>query len=165
MHRRDFLVALPLLASLEVRANDSMPFDGVWKMDVPVKGAQKDSKYVMIKQTGNRLKLRDLHTGDDYTGVVHPGGIIFNMSLGGPQATGYPTSFMGTITQGTLSGQTEVAGEKVPWMAARLTSVYTCSNHKPTHIAKSKDEMEKNTKDKKCEGWKRARPDSLASSK
>jgi hypothetical protein len=160
MRRREFVIAVPFLVCAELNAAGEAPIDGVWELAVPALEKRSVHYFMMKKGRGPAVKIRDIQTGQEYAGVMGPGGSSINFI--GAIIPGGEHAFSGVIQQnGMLSGQTEVEGKKMAWTASKLTSVYYCSNHQPTHIAKSREDMERSTKEKKCEGWQRARPDSL----
>lgn len=157
MRRREFVVALSALGCGRAFAAEDPPIDGVWEFIVPNRGTGEKAVYLLIKKgRGPTAKIRDLQTGEEFTGMSGTGGDSITFVRGSAAGT-----FSGVIRDGTLRGQQEIAGEKLHVFANRLTGVYSCSNHRPSHIAKSKEDMEKNTREKQCQGWQRARPDSL----
>src|SRR5258706_14678718 len=162
MRRREFVLALPLLGSLHAFADDKAPYSGIWELNVPYRGSQGRSKIVMMKQVGDSLTLKDLETGQEYAGQVNPAGITFPLNVKARDSQESVTaSFAGTMTQGSLKGNTSVDGANYEWAASKLTSVWLCANHNPIHMAKSREQMSEFTRENKCEGWHRARPEAF----
>lgn len=165
MKRRQFIVGLPLLVCSTVFAQEGQRINGVYELHVPYKVQGVDSlKILMMRQVGGELKVRDLATGQEYRGIIKGNNLTFPLFLGGPStptipAMTTPYSFIGAKTLAGLTGQVEAGGSKFEWYASRLTNVWLCSNHRPTHIAKSQDEMLTYAEKNKCEGWHRARPE------
>jgi hypothetical protein len=167
MRRRQFIVGLPVLACSSSFAQDEQRINGVYELRVPYKGQGPDNglKILMMRQVGGELKVRDLETGQEYRGNVSGNNVTFPLFLGSmistPSigATIRPYSFIGALTKTGLTGEVEAGGSKVEWHATRLTNVWLCSNHRPIHIAKSREEMVTYTKKNKCEGWRKARPE------
>ena len=164
MRRREFIITVAFLVSENLFAQEKEKVTGIWELDVDSKRHSGSSRIVAMKQVGKSVKVRDLETGKDYTGIVTDRGIKFPLTVkGGASEALIKGSFDGTIKQGVMKGQTELDGSTYEWVAVRLTSVWLCANHNPKHTAKSKEDMVNLTQQSKCEGWHRARPDDLGS--
>lgn len=161
MQRRDFVLVVPMLVATGALARDEAKLDGVFELVLsPKDQITKGKKYVIFRQDGGHLRVKDIETGELYLGNVRGKEFAFPMVAYSENPPMYfeQAKYVGAWNELGIAGTVRTkGGEEFQWVASRLTSVWQCSNHHPYHVARSREEIVKFTKERHCEGWRRPR--------
>jgi hypothetical protein len=173
VNRTLFLLAIALAAptlaqvgkpGAETNGLDSSKFDSIWSITLkPTAAAHAPSlaqpkRMIVINVEGSPLQLFDPDTQKSVPGKMVKGAYLFAVPTF--DADDVLLKFNPKAAGSSSAEGTAVFGDQmVVWSAATLASAWECSNHAPKyHLATSEAEMQKLTKEQKCEGFHRVKP-------
>lgn len=171
-------VILPLLLSLSLlaqpqttqkantdNARGDTKLDGIWLLslesgeanqNLPVFNTAVSKKVVVFTSSDNKVQMIDPSTDTVWVGekTGDLGGFRVNLPVK-DQLSGTTKLMLmdGSIKGNTIFGVVKQDNGTLTWKAMRLPSAWQCSNHKPSHIATSEEEMRSLTTKYKCLGW------------
>jgi hypothetical protein len=149
-----------LATSATQQEKPTKPLTGIWEVEIPHKdSAVVDKRFVRIIQKGDDVFIEDLQFGSAiYKHEMRGGSVNFFVHAPDKSATvwleGKPSKTADSMSGVITKADTGIVATGEMWAAARLGSVWACSNHdKPKHIAKSEAEMRDYSKKNGCMGW------------
>jgi hypothetical protein len=159
------LLAEPQTQKANDNANSGAKVDGIWALtfdssdailkNLPVFDKTNSKKVVVFTSSDKKIQMTDPSTGMVWLGQITGDSQSFRVNLPVKDDSGNNKLLMmdGSIKGNTIVGFIKQDNGATPWKAEKLPSAWQCSNHKPSHIATSEDEMRSLTSKYKCLGW------------
>jgi hypothetical protein len=166
-----FIASVSLLAEPQTQkandnANSSAKVNGIWALtfesndttlqNPPVFDNANSKKVVLFTSSDKKVQMTDPATGMVWVGQITGEFQSFRVNLPVKDQVSGNTKLLtmdGSIKGNTIVGVMKLDSGTGTWKAVKLPSAWQCSNHKPSHVATSEDEMRSLTTKYKCLGW------------